>query len=127
MLSEQKYYTLDELKIGMTVSVRSLSKILGVRILLDKESHVRDKNEIGFGRIVSIGTIEKGDSEKNIVIYNCEDHEELDDWANDSSKVNRMLDISDVNLEVDYKNLNFFESPRCANLPRIIWRMPFGL
>ncbi len=52
MLSEQKYYTLDELKIGMTVSVRSLSKILGVRILLDKESYVRDKNEIGFGRIV---------------------------------------------------------------------------
>lgn len=78
MLSEQKYYSLDELKIGMTVSVRSLNKILGVRILLDKESHVRDKNEIGFGRIVYIGTIEKCDSEKNIVIYNCEDHIEFD-------------------------------------------------
>ncbi len=44
-MNKQKYYTLEELKVGMEVSIASLDIIYNTRILLDKESFVRDLDE----------------------------------------------------------------------------------
>ena len=44
-MNKQKYYTLEELKVGMKVSIVSLDNIYNTRILLDKESFVRDLDE----------------------------------------------------------------------------------
>lgn len=64
------YYSLNDLKIGMIVSVKSISKILNVRILLDKKTFVYDEDEIGFGKIVYIGSNED-DININDVIVIC--------------------------------------------------------
>lgn len=55
MGKETKYYKLEELKVGMRVSVKSLLKISDVCIYLDINTFVEDKFEIGFGNILYIG------------------------------------------------------------------------
>lgn len=52
---EVKYYFLEELKVGMGVSVLSLSKIYQEAIYLDRKTYKNDKDEIGKGIIVAIG------------------------------------------------------------------------
>ena len=69
-MTEQKYYTLDELEVGMEVSTLSLSKIYDVRILLDKSSFRFDVEEMGYGRIVAIDPVEWENDEKTIPIFN---------------------------------------------------------
>ena len=49
------YYSLEELKVGMRVSILSLSKIYEEAIYLDKKTYKRDSNVIGKGTIVAIG------------------------------------------------------------------------
>ena len=49
------FLKLEDLHIDKEVSVHSLSKIVGTRILLDKATFRPDKNEIGIGTIVYIG------------------------------------------------------------------------
>lgn len=51
-----KYYTLEELKPGMRVSIASLDKIVGVTIGLDVSTYVKDDKEIGFANILYIGS-----------------------------------------------------------------------
>ncbi len=54
-MSEVKYYKLEELKVGMEVSVSSLDKIVGTRICLDSHTFRDDDSVIGYGKIVFIG------------------------------------------------------------------------
>ena len=49
---EVKYYSIEELKIGMRVSILSLLKIYEEAIYLDKKTYT---HEIGEGTIVAIG------------------------------------------------------------------------
>lgn len=72
-----KYYELNDLEIGKRVSVRSLDKIVKVRILLDKKTFTPDEDELGFGNIVFIGNnsyLEKGISPNDVfIVYNTFD------------------------------------------------------
>lgn len=52
---ELKYYSLEELKVGMRVSVLSLSKIYQEAIYLDRNTYKDNLDEIGKGTIVAIG------------------------------------------------------------------------
>lgn len=51
---EKKYYTLEELKVGMEVSLESLSRIYDVRICLLRES-LKDLKGDTYGKIAYIG------------------------------------------------------------------------
>lgn len=83
-MSEVKYYTLDELKVGMRVSVLSLAKILGTRIVLDRKTYKKELDDIGRGTILYIGN---GDYSKQginrndvITIYNGYDSVDYDNF-----------------------------------------------
>ena len=69
-MNKQKYYTLDELEVGMELSTLSLSKIYDVRILLDRSSFRFDVEEMRYGKIVAIDPVEWENDEKTIPIYN---------------------------------------------------------
>lgn len=75
-LEESKCYTLEELKIGMRVSLGSLSKVYGVRICLDAHTLEFVDGE-AFGTIVYIGNgnfLEKGFKQEDVcVILNYEE------------------------------------------------------
>ena len=70
-----KYYKLEELHVGMRVSVESLDKIVGTRILLDRETF--DYRDRGEGTIVFIGNEDYDASKLSpstiIPIYNAFD------------------------------------------------------
>lgn len=76
-----KYYDLEDLHEGMTVSISSLSKIVGTRILLKKNSLVKSGESDYSGVIILIGDDDyksKGYSINDILpIYNECDLTEL--------------------------------------------------
>lgn len=84
-----KYYTLEELEVGMRVSVASLDKIVDVPIGLDVKTFVDDDDEIGFGNILYIGkdSPDKDNYSINDVfcVYNdcdmTEEYEELEKYG----------------------------------------------
>lgn len=64
-----QFLSLDELEIGMRVSVLSLSKVVGTRILLDAKTYESSESDIGYGTIVYIGN--DGFEKASIDIGNC--------------------------------------------------------
>ncbi len=69
-MNKQKYYTLEELKVGMEVSTLSLSKIYDVVILLDRSTFRFDEEEMGFGKILAIDPKVWENNKDTIPIFN---------------------------------------------------------
>jgi len=73
MKSNEKYYKLEELEVGMRVSVASLDKIYDTIICLDIKTLEYDTSGIAHGTIIHIGNddyMEKGIDISDVMVIN---------------------------------------------------------